>query len=106
MDYFSFLEFGLNEHIYASLDGTANLKKKNKKWLDSKYYQPSKLLSFQLDTDGIEEEMKEYRNAVEKEYNCWKKKDFETAYHSAKQRIDKKGSELFQEVNRQIKLQG
>lgn len=50
--------------------------------------------------------IKEYQNIVEKEYNCWKEKDFDKAYHSAKQRIDKKGSELFQEVNRQIKLQG
>lgn len=106
MDYFSFLEFGLNEHVYASSEETANLKNKNKKWLSSEYYQTSKLLSFQFDTDGIEEEIKEYQNIVEKEYNCWKEKDFDKAYHSAKQRIDKKGSELFQEVNRQIKLQG
>lgn len=41
-----------------------------------------------------------------KDVYCWKEKDFDKAYHSAKQRIDKKGSELFQEVNRQIKLQG
>lgn len=95
--------FGLKEGL-KRLQGESDIKNHEevKEYFASEKRRYSKVLGFQADVTGMEEEFEKFTEISKHYKDCWREEDFEKAYAKAKKATDKASKNLIRQIQKQM----